>query len=946
MLTVAPCSAYASDAKLGTSTATQNLLDAKDASGHGSLIVGGTTQLSRDEALVSSEKLPLMMFDEGNRPKDEHNHPTVGAWDDKWFACSSSDYNHELATTASILASAAFNDDQTDPSRFAIDMDYDALGFENKVYKNYASEGKDSAAFSFATRKASVDGGAFPIVIAAIRGTSNDDEWLSNANIDNKGKSGADLHEGFATAADEVVDSLTQYLIDNNIDTADTRILVTGHSRGAAIANLVGYKLDKGDVDCIKKDNVFAYTFASPNTSTMEDVASDSYNNIFNIVNPEDIASRVPLAAWGFGKYGKTLYLPSRSNCSNYNDLRAAMQTIYSAYTNNDTFNSYAAGTWKPRVLTASMLAASPDVWSYYNLRHDPPTRIIQKPSATLYELIEAIWTVGAVRALAMAVGYPAYTNVITTFFAEEKIGLFSGLSGNQNIANVIKPEVFDAHRQGSYVAWMQSAPDTELFKGGYYCLSVAHPVDLKVYDESDTLVASIVDGKVDKSLLETGRAAYVDGSVEYVDIPKDANYKAVLTVTSSDAMDISWKELDAEGTTVAQTCYNDLSLPAGCSYSINLNSNGGYGTADTIAVTNSDGSPVNADYTADGSEAGSLSVEVTAEGNGDALGVSGATRGDQVTVRAMPYLGGSFKGWYENGTKVSSEANYSFRIEQARSLTAVFSGASIPAVAVTSVTASAAKTTLSIGESTTITAEALPSNAADKSMTYTSSDPATLTVSPSGEVTAKKAGTATVTVASVSNSEAKQEITFEVIGPSPAKTNVSDASITGLKAKTYTGKKLSQNPVVALNGKTLKAGTDYDVSYSNNVNVGTATIVVTSKGNYTGKKSATFKINKARQSIAAKSKSKSVKAKSLKKKSVTAKKLIIVEKAKGKVTYKNTSTSKTLKKFKVNSKNGAITIPKGTKKGTYELRVKIAAKGDANYKSGSKTVKVKIKVK
>lgn len=40
--------------------------------------------------------------------------------------------------------------------------------------------------------------------------------------------------------------------------------------------------------------------------------------------------------------------------------------------------------------------------------------------------------------------------------------------------------------------------------------------------------------------------------------------------------------------------------------------------------------------------------------------------------------------------------------------------------------------------------------------------------------------------------------------------------------------------------------GTDYTVKYSNNVNVGTATVTVTGKGNYTGSKSTNFKINAA----------------------------------------------------------------------------------------------------
>ncbi|MCR5653038.1 MAG: leucine-rich repeat domain-containing protein [Ruminococcus sp.] len=67
----------------------------------------------------------------------------------------------------------------------------------------------------------------------------------------------------------------------------------------------------------------------------------------------------------------------------------------------------------------------------------------------------------------------------------------------------------------------------------------------------------------------------------------------------------------------------------------------------------------------------------------------------------------------------------------------------------------------------------------------------------------------------------------------------------------------------------------------------------------------------------------------------------IIVRKVKGKVVYKKLSGSKylTLKS------NGKIVVKKGSKKGTYTARIKITAKGNAKYKSKSKTVKIKIMV-
>ncbi len=75
---------------------------------------------------------------------------------------------------------------------------------------------------------------------------------------------------------------------------------------------------------------------------------------------------------------------------------------------------------------------------------------------------------------------------------------------------------------------------------------------------------------------------------------------------------------------------------------------------------------------------------------------------------------------------------------------------------------------------------------------------------------------------------------------------NISKATITGISAKTYTGKAITQSPVVKLGTKTLKSGTDYTVAYKNNTKVGTATVTITGKGSYTGTISKTFKINAA----------------------------------------------------------------------------------------------------
>ena len=77
-------------------------------------------------------------------------------------------------------------------------------------------------------------------------------------------------------------------------------------------------------------------------------------------------------------------------------------------------------------------------------------------------------------------------------------------------------------------------------------------------------------------------------------------------------------------------------------------------------------------------------------------------------------------------------------------------------------------------------------------------------------------------------------------------KINLANATVAGLKDKTYTGKAITQAITVTLNGKTLQAGTDYTVTYQNNVKVGTATVIITGKGKYTGTVKKAFQIKKA----------------------------------------------------------------------------------------------------
>jgi hypothetical protein len=102
--------------------------------------------------------------------------------------------------------------------------------------------------------------------------------------------------------------------------------------------------------------------------------------------------------------------------------------------------------------------------------------------------------------------------------------------------------------------------------------------------------------------------------------------------------------------------------------------------------------------------------------------------------------------------------------------------------------------------------------------------------------------GTATVTVTGIGNYAGTKKLTFKI---NPVK--LADAK---LKTTTFTWSGSEKKPTATVtakvNGttKTLKAGTDYTITYKNNKSVGKATATIKGKGNYSGTKTKTFKIN------------------------------------------------------------------------------------------------------
>lgn len=204
---------------------------------------------------------------------------------------------------------------------------YKKLRFSGMKFVNYEvplSNSDDKVAFSMAKKyinrgedKNDTLKGENTVVAVVLRGGGYGAEWSSNFNVVNK--SSTEDHYGFAQAAEKVKKELDRYIQNLSSEKdgvrGDLKVWICGYSRSAATANKVAHEINKngaGGISVAKK-NLYAYTFATPNVATKDnltDSAKARDENIFNIVSPQDLVPQVPLNSWGYGRYGNVLWLP------------------------------------------------------------------------------------------------------------------------------------------------------------------------------------------------------------------------------------------------------------------------------------------------------------------------------------------------------------------------------------------------------------------------------------------------------------------------------------------------------------------------------------------------------------------------------------------------------------------------------------------------------------
>ena len=605
---------------------------------------------------------------------------------DDYFKKPATKYNQSLATMSLCLALSTYQDEKKEIYHENVKNLFGKCGFviegaDNTFQqKNYdIKTGTDTIACSFANKKI----GDSTLVAVAVRSGGYGAEWASNLTLGSKGD-----HFGFNDASNKVYEYLADYVNSRNI-TGKVKFWVTGFSRGGATANLLAAKLDN-TIDShpkitYSKEDVYAYTFATPAGAVKSNNPhSKKYNNIFNIINFHDL---VPLVApsqfgWSFDRYGITKVLPFSESTS----VSAIYEPKMIKYLKGMGYE-YKVNNFK----------------SYINFGNEP---VVQKNNFDTLGVFNRKF----IKSVANQIGgRPAYVlsyqNELRGFVSKNALGIANGVLNEVERSSLIKlllgESILHPHltatalknfdlltvvhsEDANYLAWMMcmdknyDPSNHEYFTNGdYRVVKVNCPVDVNVYDESNNLVASIINDVPQQIDGSTIISSIDENEQKVVYLPVDGEYRVEVKARENCQTTYSVNEYTGFSSDLSKVvAYQDVDMKKNETLVSNVDSYTNEEISDEEGTTNGSSVDYNLELNnkklapevnATGEEIKNVTYTVNVsydENQGTASAGGEFTAGDFCLLTATAKEGFAFDGWYIEGKKVSSDASYRFAVK------------------------------------------------------------------------------------------------------------------------------------------------------------------------------------------------------------------------------------------------------------------------------------------
>ncbi|MBQ7850938.1 MAG: hypothetical protein IJ343_14535, partial [Clostridia bacterium] len=250
------------------------------------------------------------------------------AYSDAYFAGDARSYNPSLSTMSLCLEMSSWSSldeaNWVDKTANARELLTD-VGFRDFAQNDFWDDAPTVESIgAVAARK---ELGDATLIALAVRGGGYFSEWGSNVLV------GAEAeHDGFATARDNVLAFLNDYIAAHGV-TGRVKLWIVGFSRGGAVANMTAGYLNlhglAGEATLVPAD-LYCYTFEAPQGVLDETAGEDAaHSNIHNIINPNDIVPLVAPADWDFVRYNQTSHLLPTITTTHYAEAREQMLRHY-----------------------------------------------------------------------------------------------------------------------------------------------------------------------------------------------------------------------------------------------------------------------------------------------------------------------------------------------------------------------------------------------------------------------------------------------------------------------------------------------------------------------------------------------------------------------------------------------------------------------------------------
>lgn len=593
-------------------------------------------------------------------------------FDESYFAQSSFIMNQKLTQASLALELASWTaTDSRNWTEYAYEYNYEnfdilnnrdrnlkelftKMGFDGYMQKKYEkplSDSSDTVAFGIAHKEIGTGKDKYKLVAVALRGGGYGAEWASNFNVgvDN------DYANGFYNASTDVYNSVNSYIEKHKFDKNRVKIWIVGYSRSAAVANITAARL----CDDYAEENIYAYTFATPQGYIIDEnaVSSKNYRGIHNFVFTGDIVPHVAFTDWGFGRIGNTYYInnvfdqnmrdlyKSLTNESYvyYEQLPDDVHAVVDSLTHVLGVSRFKYYTNLQNALTAALKSAnSTHDMMKKETRFETICQVMNTPSVAVgilynfYKISENVSSAlpGTVRFIVGATGMTI--NVI----ADNEKSIV-------NLVSVANMEyILDSHQPEVYAAWIFSTDTNDIYGTAEYKIAVIDcPVDVYVYDKDNNEVAAIVNNQIIKS----GVACSILGDQKRVYLSDDT-YSIKLVGNGSGTMDYTIEEHDSNGAMTRRVSYYDLPLENGKTYTGKID-NITDTAVDNYNLTGDNGTATS-DFDSNTVNTKTYTISVI---SGTANKIS-AYPGEQVTVTALvPGKNYEFSHWTSSSASIDN---------------------------------------------------------------------------------------------------------------------------------------------------------------------------------------------------------------------------------------------------------------------------------------------------